>query len=162
MNRNLTEVGSTGYPAGQQKEIAHRSILGLYDLLERLTNRFPTVLFESCSGGGGRFDPGLLYYTPQIWTSDDTDGYERAAIQWGTSLVYPPITMGAHVSAVPNHQVRRITPMHTRGFMAMSANLGYELDITKLSVDDRSIVAHQIARYKVFVIRLQCGRFYRL
>lgn len=162
MNRNFTEVGSTGYPAGQQKEIAHRYILGLYDLLERLTSRFPTVLFESCAGGGGRFDPGMLYYTPQIWTSDDTDGYERAAIQWGTSLVYPPITMGAHVSAVPNHQVRRITPLQTRGHMAMSANLGYELDITKLSIGDRSIVAQQIARYKALRPTLQFGRFYRL
>src|SRR5690606_14670021 len=114
----------------RQSETAHRYILGLYELMERLTSEFPHILFESCSGGGGRFDPGMLYYMPQTWTSDDTDGVERLKIQYGTSIVYPVSTMGAHVSAVPNHQVGRKTSLEFRGDVAMSGNFGYELDLT--------------------------------
>ena len=113
-------------PQERQRETAHRYVLGLYDIMNRITSAFPEVLFESCSGGGGRFDPGILYYMPQTWTSDDTDAVERLFIQYGTSMVYPPITMAAHVSAVPNHQVHRSTSLDMRGHEAMG-NLGYEL-----------------------------------
>ena len=116
MNRNMTEVGSLGLTSERQRETAHRYILGLYRVMEEITSRFPNVLFESCSGGGGRFDPGILYYMPQTWTSDDTDAIERLKIQFGTSMVYPPISMGCHVSAVPNHQANRITPLETELF----------------------------------------------
>ena len=115
MNRNMTEIGSAVLPAERQREVAHRYMLGLYHVMDEITSRFPNVLFESCSGGGGRFDPGILYYMPQTWTSDDTDAIERLKIQYGTSMVYPNVAMGCHVSAVPNHQVARITPFATRG-----------------------------------------------
>ena len=114
MNRNMSEIGSAKLPANRQREVAHRYILGLYKVLEEITTRFPDVLFESCSGGGGRFDPGMLYYMPQTWTSDNTDAIERLKIQFGTSMVYPNASIGCHVSAVPNHQVDRITPIETR------------------------------------------------
>ncbi len=162
MNRNITEAGSAVLTAEKQKECSHRYILGLYSLMDRLVSRFPEVLFESCSGGGGRFDPGMLYYMPQTWTSDDTDSYERLSIQWGTSFLYPPVTMGAHVSEAPNHQVKRMTPINTRGNVAMSANLGYELDLMKLSGDDREQVMNQISRYKGIRQTVQFGNFYRL
>ncbi len=131
MNRNITELGSPAWPPKKQKELAHRYMLGLYKILENITSNFPDILFESCSGGGGRFDGGMLYYMPQTWTSDDTDAIERLKIQEGTSLVYPSISMGSHVSAVPNHQVNRITPLSTRGIVAMAGSFGYELDVTK-------------------------------
>ncbi len=133
MNRNMTEIGSPAWPAKKQKEVAHRYMLGLYKILENLTSNFPNILFESCSGGGGRFDGGMLYYMPQTWTSDDTDAIERLKIQEGTSLVYPTSAMGSHVSAVPNHQVHRMTPLNTRGVVAMAGSFGYELDITKMT-----------------------------
>jgi alpha-galactosidase len=162
MNRNMTEVGSAVLDKNQQKETSHRYMLGLYDLLDKITKAFPEVLFESCSGGGGRFDPGMLYYMPQTWTSDDTDSFERLKIQWGTSMLYPPITMGAHVSEVPNHQVMRLTPLHTRAHVAMAANLGFELDLTKLSGEDKRAVKHHIERYKLIRETVQLGDFYRL
>lgn len=162
MNRNMTEVGSAVLPLDRQKETSHRYMLGLYELLEKLTSAFPHILFESCSGGGGRFDPGMLYYMPQTWTSDNSDGHERLKIQWGTSYVYPPVSMGAHVSEVPNHQVQRNTPFHTRGNVAMSANLGYELDITKSSPADKDLVKQQIVQYKSIRETVQFGDFYRL
>lgn len=162
MNRNMTEIGSAEADAGRQQETAHRYILGLYELLERLTSRFPEVLFESCSGGGGRFDPGMLYYMPQTWTSDNTDAVERLKIQYGTSIVYPISTMGAHVSAVPNHQVGRITPLSTRGDVAMSGNFGYELDLTKFTEEEKTIVRKQVADYKEIRSLVQKGDFYRL
>ena len=137
MNRNMSEIGSAKLPANRQREVAHRYILGLYKVLEEITTRFPDVLFESCSGGGGRFDPGMLYYMPQTWTSDNTDAIERLKIQFGTSMVYPNASIGCHVSAVPNHQVDRITPIETRGVVAMSGNFGYELDITKLPESEK-------------------------
>lgn len=162
MNRNMTEIGSALAPAGRQRETAHRYILGLYELLERLTASFPDILFESCSGGGGRFDPGMLYYMPQTWTSDDTDAAERLKIQYGTSLVYPVSTMGAHVSAVPNHQVGRTTPLSFRGDVAMSGNFGYELDLTRFTEEECEIVKSQIAAYKELRGLVQQGDMYRL
>ncbi|MGL1890087.1 MAG: alpha-galactosidase [Spirochaetaceae bacterium] len=162
MNRNMTEVGSAILPANRQKETTHRYILGLYELMEKITSSFPNILFESCSGGGGRFDPGMLHYMPQTWTSDNSDSYDRLKIQWGTSYVYPPISMGSHVSEIPNHQVQRNTPFHTRGNVAMSANLGYELDITKSSQEDKQLVKEQIEVYKSIRHTVQFGDFYRL
>lgn len=162
MNRNMTEIGSSEIPADRQKEIAHRYILGLYELLERFTGEFPHILFESCSGGGGRFDPGMLYYMPQTWTSDDTDAVERLKIQYGTSLVYPVSTMGAHVSAVPNHQVERTTSLTFRGDVAMSGNFGYELDLTKFTAEEQETAKQQIETYKEIRGLVQQGELYRL
>lgn len=162
MNRNMTEVGSLGLTSDRQRETAHRYILGLYRVMEEITSRFPNVLFESCSGGGGRFDPGMLYYMPQTWTSDDTDAIERLKIQFGTSMVYPPISMGCHVSAVPNHQANRITSLETRGVSAMAGNFGYELDITKLNEEEKEELKQQISLYKEIRETVQFGTLYRL
>jgi alpha-galactosidase len=162
MNRNMTEIGSALLPAARQKETAHRYMLGLYSVLEKITNEFSHILFESCSGGGGRFDPGMLYYMPQTWTSDNSDAVSRLKIQYGTSIVYPTSTMGAHVSAVPNHQVHRMTSLDMRGHVAMSGNFGYELDLTKFTVDEKEQVKHQIALYKEIRPLVQFGDFYRL
>ncbi|MGU8914596.1 alpha-galactosidase [Clostridium perfringens] len=162
MNRNMTEVGSLELTSERQRETAHRYILGLYRVMEEITSRFPNVLFESCSGGGGRFDPGMLYYMPQTWTSDDTDAIERLKIQFGTSMVYPPISMGCHVSAVPNHQANRTTPLETRGVSAMAGNFGYELDITKLSEEEKEELKEQISLYKEIRETVQFGTLYRL
>lgn len=162
MNRNITEGFSNEYPAEQQGEVYHRYILGLYEMLEHLTTTFPHILFEGCSGGGGRFDPGMLYYMPQTWTSDNTDPVSRLKIQYGTSLVYPIITMGAHVSASPNHQLGRVTSLEMRGAVASAGNLGYELDVVKLSEDERQVVAEQVAFYKEHRALVQFGSFYRL
>ncbi|MCT2196925.1 alpha-galactosidase [Paenibacillus sp. p3-SID1389] len=162
MNRNMTEIGSAALSANRQSETAHRYILGLYEVLEKLTTRFPDILFESCSGGGGRFDPGMLYYMPQTWTSDNTDAVERLKIQYGTSLVYPVSTMGAHVSAVPNHQVGRITPLKMRGDVAMSGNFGYELDLTLVTDEEKRIMKEQVSVYKENRHLIQNGNLYRL
>lgn len=162
MNRNMSEIGSLGLSAKRQRETAHRYMLGLYKILEEITTRFPDILFESCSGGGGRFDPGMLYYMPQTWTSDDTDAIERLKIQFGTSLVYPSASMGCHVSAVPNHQVHRITPIETRGVVAMAGNFGYELDITKLTEEEKDIIKDQVKLYKEIRETVQFGDVFRL
>ena len=162
MNRTLTEPFSVGLPADRQGEFFHRHILGVYDLYARLTAAFPEILFESCSGGGGRFDPGLLAFAPQAWTSDDTDAIERLRIQWGTSLAYPLSAMGAHVAAVPNHQTGRITPIDTRAAVAFFGAFGYELDPTTLAASDRSAIVAQIAFYKEHRDLFQRGRFVRL
>lgn len=162
MNRNMTEVCSLGLSPDRQRETAHRYILGLYRVMEEITSRFPNILFESCSGGGGRFDPGILYYMPQTWTSDDTDAIERLKIQFGTSMVYPPISMSCHVSAVPNHQSGRITPLETRGISAMAGNFGYELDITRLSEEEKEELKEQISLYKEIRETVQFGTLYRL
>ncbi|MCK8487649.1 alpha-galactosidase [Paenibacillus sp. MBLB2552] len=162
MNRNMTEIGSAAIQAERQGEVAHRYMLGLYELLERLTSGFPHILFESCSGGGGRFDPGMLYYMPQTWTSDDTDAAERLKIQYGTSIVYPVSTMGAHISAVPNHQVERTTPLTFRGDVAMSGNFGYELDLTRFTDEEKETAKRQIAMYKEIRGLVQQGDLYRL
>lgn len=162
MNRNITEAWSPGLPPDRQGEFFHRYILGVYDLYDRLTRAFPDVLFESCAGGGGRFDPGLLAYAPQAWTSDDTDAVERLRIQWGTSLAYPLSSMAAHVSAVPNHQVGRLTPLATRAAVAFFGVFGYELDPTALTPAERAEVAGQVAFYKRRRDLFQRGRFVRL
>jgi alpha-galactosidase len=137
-------------------------MLGLYRVMEEITSAFPNILFESCSGGGGRYDPGMLYYMPQVWTSDNTDAVSRLKIQYGTSLVYPIITMGAHVSAAPNHQTGRNTSLKMRGDVAMSGNLGYELDLTKFTEDEKEIVKKQVQDYKEIRDLVQFGNFYRL
>ncbi|MGO4540167.1 alpha-galactosidase [Paenibacillus sp. 2TAB19] len=162
MNRNMTEIGSALLPAERQRETAHRYMLGLYEVLEKITSAFPHILFESCSGGGGRFDPGMLYYMPQTWTSDNTDAVSRLKIQYGTSIVYPVSAMGAHVSAVPNHQVGRITSLETRGNVALSGNFGYELDLTKFTEQEKETVKEQVALYKEVRHLVQFGDFYRL
>ncbi len=162
MNRNITEIGSAKLPANRQQELPHRYMLGLYDVLKRITSAFPEVLFEGCSGGGGRFDAGMLHYFPQYWTSDDTDAIERLYIQHGTSMVMPASSMGAHVSAVPNHQVHRSTPLHTRGNVAMVGQLGYELDLDTLSEEEIEIVKGQIEVYKSIRKAIHRGDMYRL
>ena len=161
-NRNLSEAASAELPPERRKETFHRYVLGLYSLLERLISAFPHVLFEGCSGGGGRFDPAMLYYSPQIWTSDDTDAIERCRIQYGTSLVYPPSSISAHVSAVPNHQTGRVTSFETRGNVAMAGAFGYELDLTKLTAEEKELVKKQVAQYHAYAPLVQDGDFYRL
>lgn len=162
MNRNITEMFGADLAANAQLEMPHRYILGVYQLYDRLVKAFPAVLFESCASGGGRFDLGMMYYAPQAWTSDDTDAVERMKIQFGTSYGYPQSMMGAHVSAVPNDQTGRITPLKTRGDVAYFGDLGYELDVTKLSNADKTIVKRQIKFYKQYRQLLQYGDFYRL
>ncbi|MTT30858.1 alpha-galactosidase [Terrilactibacillus sp. BCM23-1] len=162
MNRHMTEIGSALLPPERQRETAHRYMLGLYYVLEVITSKYPKILFESCSSGGGRYDPGMLYYMPQVWASDNTDAISRLKIQFGTSIIYPPITMGAHVSTVPNHQVGRITPLETRGYVAMSGNFGYELDLTKLSKKEKEMVKKQVAFYKEIRPLIQFGTFHRI
>lgn len=161
-NRNLTEVGSELLLPEHQGEVAHRYMLGVYELLERLLTAFPKLLLEGCSGGGGRFDPGMLYYSPQIWTSDDTDAIERLEIQYGTSIVYPTSSMSAHVSASPNHQTGRVTDFKTRGDVAMAGAFGYELDLTKLTDEERELVKKQVADYHKYYDLIQNGDYYRL
>ncbi len=162
MNRSISEYYSLAYPADQQGELFHRYILGVYDLHERLIQAFPKLLIESCSSGGGRFDAGMLYYAPQGWVSDDSDAIERLKIQYGTSFVYPLSSMGAHVSACPNEQVGRSTPLETRGAVAFTGAFGYELDLNKLSDDEIKIVKKQVAFYKENRALLAKGDFYRL
>lgn len=162
MNRHMTEVGSDELSPERQRETAHRYMLGLYKILEEITSRFPDILFESCSSGGGRFDAGMLYYMPQTWASDNTDAVCRLKIQYGTSMVYPTSSIGSHVSTVPNHQIGRITPINTRGHVAMSGNLGYELDVTKLSEEDKKFVKFQVSTYKEIREVIQFGDFYRI
>lgn len=162
MNRNMTEPFSGAQTPARQKETQHRYMLGLYRVLEEITARFPEILFESCSGGGGRFDPGMLYYMPQTWTSDDSDAAERMFIQYGTSFVYPPCAMGAHVSAVPNHQTGRTTAMQTRGDVALGGNFGFELDLSQLSDADAETVRRLIEREKQVRTLVRTGEFTRL
>ena len=142
-NRSVCDKYSHALPASRQGEMAHRFVLGTYRVLEGLLTRFPELLLEGCSGGGGRFDCGMLYYTPQIWCSDNTDPIERLTIQYGTSFIYPVSTMGAHVSASPNHQTGRLTPMETRTAVAMSGTFGYELDPTKLQPSEQEEIRRE-------------------
>ena len=162
MNRHVTDIGSEILTCERQEEVSHRYILGLYRVMEELVSRFPNVLFESCSSGGGRFDAGMLYYMPQTWTSDNTDAICRTKIQYGTSLVYPAITMGAHVSTAPNHQVGRTTPLETRGHVAMTGNFGYELDLTKLTNEEKEMVREQVKLYNDIREIVQFGELYRI
>ncbi len=155
-NRNISEAGSAILPAEQSKEFFHRFIMGTYDLMDRFTKAFPNILFENCSGGGGRFDPGMLYYSPQIWTSDHTDPIERLTIQFGTSLCYPTASMGAHVSA------SKRTGYKTKGNVAHWGTFGYELDPTKLTAEDREIVKEQVNEYHKYYDLIRKGDLYRL
>ncbi|MBK4879155.1 alpha-galactosidase [Enterococcus faecium] len=162
MNRSLSDVYSITLDPQRQGEVAHRYMLGLYELLEHLTTDYPEILWEGCSGGGGRFDAGFIYYMPQSWTSDNTDAVERMKIQYGTSLAYPISSITAHVSAVPNHQTDRSTSLKTRGETAMSAVFGYELDLTKLSPEEKKQVKDQIISYQTIRPVIQYGHYYRL
>lgn len=162
MNRNITEAFSNKLPAKRQKEFFHRYILGVYSLYERLIEKYPNILFESCASGGGRFDAGMLYYAPQAWTSDDTDAIERLEIQYGTSLLYPISSMGSHVSAIPNHQVLRKTSLDLRANVAYFGTFGYELDLGKLSEEELIIIKEQIKFFKQYREIIQYGDFYRL
>ncbi|WP_347296479.1 alpha-galactosidase, partial [Enterocloster bolteae] len=162
MNRSITECFSNTLPADRQGEVYHRYILGVYELYERLIGRFPQILFESCASGGGRFDPGMLYYAPQGWTSDDTDAMERLKIQYGTSYCYPVSSMGSHVSVTPNQQVNRDTPLSTRANVAYFGTFGYELDLNVLSSEELEDVREEITFMKQYRHLLQFGTFYRL
>ncbi|HFD1653717.1 TPA: alpha-galactosidase [Enterococcus faecium] len=162
MNRPLTDVFDSHLLADQQGEVFHRYVLGVYRLYEKLITKYPNILFESCSSGGGRFDPGMLHYAPQAWASDDSDAIERLKIQYGTSMLYPLSSIGAHVSIVPNHQTNRITPIKTRGNVAFFGAFGYELDLNELSEGDLRIVKEQIAFYKKYRTIIHNGTFYRL
>lgn len=160
MNRSLMDVFSV--MTKDQGRVMYDYVLGLYDFLDRMVNRYPDLLIEGCSGGGGRFDAGMLYYTPQIWCSDNSDAIDRLRIQYGTSFGYPVSAMGAHVSAVPNHQTGRITPLHTRGVVAMSGTFGYELDLLKLTEEEKDEVRSQIGEFRKYAPLIQNGRYYRL
>ncbi len=162
MNRQLTEVGSASLPKNRQRELWHRYVLGVYDLMNRLTTDYPHILLENCSGGGARFDPGMLYYSPQIWCSDDTDAIERLKIQHGTSICYPASAMGAHVSDCPNHTVGRSTPFSTRGNVAMVGTFGYELDVTRIPQEDRDAIPAQIAEFNKYNPIIRTGDQYRI
>ncbi|HHD9435322.1 TPA: alpha-galactosidase, partial [Streptococcus pneumoniae] len=162
MNRHITDIYSIELDSEQQMEFGHRYILGLYQLLDRLITKFPSVLFESCSSGGGRFDLGLMYYAPQAWTSDDTDPIERLKIQHGTSYGYSPSMMTAHVSISPNEQSGRQTSLDTRTNVAYFSSFGYELDVTRLSVEEKEQVREQIQFYKKYRSLFQYGDFYRI
>lgn len=162
MNRTMSEVYSRSHSSLQQGRVMHEYILGVYDLYERLIQKYPEILFESCASGGGRFDAGMLYYAPQAWTSDNSDAVERLKIQYGTSYVYPPSCMGAHVSAVPNHQVFRNTPLNTRANTAFYGAFGYELDLSKLTEDELEQVRQQVTFMKKYRSVFQYGTFYRL
>ena len=162
MNRFITECYSASLPSYRQGEFMHRYILGVYELANRLTTEFPKVFFEGCAGGGGRFDTGMLYYFPQIWTSDDTDGYERAKIQWGTSLCYPVSGMSCHVSACPNHQTGRTTPISTRGAIASLGASGYELNVSALSDEEKNACKEQITAYRKISDLVLRGDLFRL
>ena len=161
MNRSMSEVYSAALPPEQQGTVYHRFILNVYALYERLRNEFPGILFESCAGGGSRFDPGMLYYAPQAWTSDDTDAMERVRIQYGASVVYPLSSLGAHVSAVPNHQLHRITSIKARADVAYFGTFGYELDPNLLSGEEQEAIRHQVAFMKRWRRLIHQGDLYR-
>ena len=160
MNRSLMDVFSRG--TENQGRVMYDYVLGLYDFLERIVTRYPDLLIEGCSGGGGRFDAGMMYYTPQIWCSDNTDALDRLQIQYGTSFGYPVSAVGSHVSAVPNHQTGRITSLHTRGVVAMAGTFGYELNLGKLSEEEKQEIRLQVEEYRKFAPLIQTGLYYRL
>ena len=161
-NRHISDLYSVALPKEKQGEVFHRYILGLYELLERITSSFPDILFESCSGGGGRFDCGMLYYMPQVWTSDNADAIDRLKIQYGTSFAYPVSTMGAHVSVCPNHSNARVTPLKTRGDVAYFGTYGLELDVNKLTTEEKEEIKRQIVEFKKYYELIQRGDYYRL
>ena len=162
MNRSICDIYSHSLPTERNGELYHRYVLGVYELQENLLARFPNLLLEGCSGGGGRFDAGMLYYSPQIWCSDNTDAINRLSIQYGTSFFYPISAVGAHVSAVPNHQTGRSVPFSTRGHVAMSGSFGYELDLNKVSEEEKEMVKEQVSTFKKFYGLTHEGDYYRL
>lgn len=162
MNRQLTDIGSLAAGSGDQGSLFHRYVLGVYDMMDRLTTDFPEILLENCSGGGARFDPGMLYYSPQIWCSDNTDAVERLSIQRGTSMVYPLSCIGAHVSDCPNHTVGRTTDFRTRGHVALAGTFGYELDITKIGDQERELIMEQILLYHKYNDLIRSGDYFRI
>ena len=162
MNRQLSDLGSSYLPKERQQELFHRYVLGVYELQERLVTEFPDLLLENCSGGGARFDPGMLYYSPQIWCSDNTDAVERLMIQEGSALIYPLSVIGALVSDCPNHSVGRVTPFETRGHVALAGTFGYELDITKIPEEDRVLIPEQTVTYNKYRHLIQQGEYYRI
>ncbi|WP_130838137.1 alpha-galactosidase [Lachnoclostridium sp. Marseille-P6806] len=162
MNRYLSDLGSAALDEESQGELLHRYVLGMYEMQERLLAEFPELLFENCSSGGARFDPGMLYYSPQIWSSDDTDAIERLRIQEGLSMLYPMTCMGAHVSEVPNDQVGRVTPLETRANVAMAGSFGYELDITRTPEEEKELMRAQVGRYHRYHPLYERGEYYRL
>ena len=166
-NRHIADLYSARMSEGTVQiepsgMILHKYVLGLYRILEQLRQRYPDLLIEGCCGGGGRFDAGMLYYTPQIWCSDNTDPIDRLTIQYGTSFGYPPETMGAHVSASPNAETGRATPLETRAVVAMAGTFGYELDPAKLSESDRKAIRCQIRRFNEDHSLFRTGKYYRL
>ena len=162
MNRSVDNVFSAALPRECQGEVYHRYVLAVYEMMESLVQRYPDLLFEGCSGGGGRFEAGMLYYSPQIWCSDNTDAIDRLKIQYGTSFGYPISAMGSHVSVCPNHQSGRITPFETRGIVASAGTFGYELDLMKMSEEEKKIAREQILKYKEMEHLVQTGDYYRL
>lgn len=162
MNRQITDLGSFALGKENQGELYHRYVLGVYELQERLIHDFPHLLLENCSGGGARFDPGMLHYSPQIWCSDDTDAIERLKIQEGTALIYPLSCMGAHVSDCPNHSVGRVTPFETRGYVALAGTFGYELDVTRIPEADRKMIPKQIEMYHKYNDLVREGDYFRI
>ena len=162
MNRSICDIYSHQYAGSRSGEVYHRYVLGVYELMERFLNKFPDILLEGCSGGGGRFDAGMLYYSPQIWCSDNTDAVNRLEIQYGTSFFYPVSSMGSHVSAVPNHQTGRVTPFRTRGHVALSGSFGYELDPNRISEEEKAMVREQIRDFHRYYSLIQEGDYYRL
>lgn len=161
-NRSISDIYSAVLPSDKQGEVAHRFILGLYDMLDKLGRRYPNMLIEGCCGGGGRFDAGMLYYSPQIWGSDNTDAIERLTIQYGSSFCYPISTIGSHVSQCPNEQTGRYTPINTRATVAMSGTFGYELDVNHMTPAEKEVVKSQIFEFKKYYDLIQYGRYYRL
>ncbi len=161
-NRSISDIYSALLPPKRQGEVAHRYILGLYDMLEKLSARYPDLLLEGCSGGGGRFDAGMLYYTPQIWCSDNTDAIDRLSIQYGTSFGYPISAIGSHVSHCPNDQTGRITPLETRATVAMAGTFGYELDTNEIKEEEIPVIQKQIEEFKKYYDLIQNGHYYRL
>lgn len=159
-NRSIGNMYS--HTASDQGKVLYDYMLGVYDFMYRLGKRYPDMLIETCSGGGGRFDAGMLYYSPQIWCSDNTDAVDRLRIQYGTSFGYPVSSMGSHVSAVPNHQTGRITSMHTRGVVAMSGTFGYELNLGKLSHEEKAQILRQIREFRTYANLIRTGLYYRL
>jgi alpha-galactosidase len=162
MNRHLSDLYSADLPAGRQGELLHRFVLGVYDLQERLLQAFPDLLLENCSSGGARFDAGMLYYSPQIWTSDDTDAFERVRIQEGAETLYPLSCLGAHVSICPNHVTGRTVPFMTRGHVALAGTFGYELDITKLTDEERKLISRQVVLFHTYNDLIRNGDYYRI
>ncbi len=160
MNRSIADIYSL---TTDQGKVTYDYVLGVYDFLEKMMRKYPNVLIEGCSGGGGRFDAGMIYYTPQIWCSDNTDAVDRLRIQYGTSFFYPACTVGAHVSAVPNHQTGRTTSLRTRGVVAMAGGgFGYELDPGTMTEEEKEEVKQQIVQYRKYAELIRTGDYYRL